>query len=116
IGFVAYDNTNRLAGRYGLERYYDDVLNRNNDNVYVNFFVEIFSNIQDSVTGDKRPEGNIVTSIEPTVQGFLEQILAKYDVTWDPNVSGGIIMDPMTGKIVALAITPSFDLNNFSKE
>ena len=41
IGFVGYDG-DRLDGRYGLERYYEDNLKRDNDAMQQNFFVEIF--------------------------------------------------------------------------
>ena len=44
LGLVGYQG-NTLAGRYGLERQYDNVLSRSDDNPYVNFFAEVFSNI-----------------------------------------------------------------------
>lgn len=112
VGFMAYKE-DELAGRYGLERYYENVLSRNNDSVFVNFFAEIFSNIQDSLIGDKAMEGDIVTSIEPSVQAFLEQELKKTNEKWSSEYSGGIIMNPKTGAIYAMGISPSFDLNNF---
>jgi cell division protein FtsI (penicillin-binding protein 3)/stage V sporulation protein D (sporulation-specific penicillin-binding protein) len=115
IGFVAYKDE-ELAGRYGLERYYEDVLGRNNDEVYVNFFAEIFSNIQETLAGDNSLEGDVVTSIEPSVQSYLERTLAQVRETWDPQVAGGIIMDPMTGEIIALGVIPAFNLNDFREE
>ncbi len=51
IGFVAYDNDNDLAGRFGLERYYEDVLTRKNTGLFGNFFAELFANL-DSAVGD----------------------------------------------------------------
>jgi len=115
LGLVAYSGED-LAGRYGLERYYNEILNRNNDSVYVNFFAEIFSNISETLSGEVNRGGDIVTSIEPSVQGFLEQALSKINETWDSNVTGGIIMDPMTGAIIAIGLAPSFDLNDFKSE
>src|SRR3989344_3123870 len=44
LGFVAYKG-DELSGRYGLERVYDIELSRNDNNLYVNFFAEVFSNI-----------------------------------------------------------------------
>jgi len=115
LGFLAYKE-HELAGRYGLERYYEGVLNRDNDSVFVNFFAEIFSNIQDSFSKDKSLEGDVVTSIEPTVEAFLEQELKKINEKWSSDYSGGIIMDPKTGSIYAMAMAPSFDLNNFQEQ
>ncbi len=115
VGFVAYkDDT--IGGRYGLERYYEDVLGRNNDAVYVNFFAEIFSNIQSTLTEGGSLEGDVVTSIEPSVESYLESTLAKTQEMWGSDQTGGIIMDPMTGEIYALATVPTFDLNNFQGE
>ena len=45
LGFVGYKG-DELGGRYGLERQYDGILARNNDNPYINFFAEVFSNLQ----------------------------------------------------------------------
>lgn len=116
LGFVAYNAENEFAGRYGLERYYEDVLGRNNDTVYVNFFAEIFSNIKESLSSDSKLEGDVVTSIEPSVEVFLEEQLKKISDTWNSDFSGGIIMDPMTGSIIAMALNPTFDPNNFQAE
>lgn len=115
LGFIAY-NENELRGQYGLERYYEETLRRNNDSVYVNFFAEIFSNIQDGLSGDKNLEGDIVTTIEPSVQVFLEQQLASLSTNWNADYSGGIIMDPSNGEIVALGLYPAFDPNNLKNE
>ena len=115
VGFVAYkDDT--IGGRYGLERYYEDVLGRNNDAVYVNFFAEIFSNIQTTLTEGTTLEGDVVTSIEPSAQSYLENALKKSRDEWSSDQTGGIIMDPMTGEIIAMATVPTFDLNNFQVE
>ncbi len=119
IGFLAYDNSSgsgTLAGRYGLERSYEDVLHRNNDNVYVNFFAEMFSNIKNSFSTNSSMQGDIVTTIEPSVQSYLEHELIGVENDWHADFSGGIIMDPTTGAIYAMASNPTFDLNNFQQE
>ncbi len=115
LGFVAYD-TDTLIGRYGLEKYYENILSRAKDNLYVNFFAEVFSNVRDVVkTQEGEGEGDIVTTIEPTVQGFLEDALNEYVAKWSPRSAGGIIIDPITGEVRALALTPTFDPNQFQK-
>ena len=47
---------------------------RNNNDLYVNFFAEVFSDINKTLFKDERPEGDIVTTIEPSVQNFLAVI------------------------------------------
>lgn len=115
LGFVAYKD-NELAGRYGLERYYEETLRRNNDTVFVNFFAEIFSNIQKSFSTDEKLEGNIITSIEPSVQVFVEKEIAKLSQNWNSEYSGAIIMDPQDGQIISMALYPTFDPNNLKDE
>lgn len=114
VGFVGYSNDtgDTLHGRYGLERYYDDILYHDTNKQEVNFFAEIFTNIgniffdtTDSHTGD------IVTTLEPTVGRMLDTILKETQEAWGSTVTGGIIIDPKTGAIYAMNAIPSFDLN-----
>jgi stage V sporulation protein D (sporulation-specific penicillin-binding protein) len=116
VGLIGYDKGNELAGRYGLERYYDDVLKREGDDVFVNFFAEIFSNIRSAVDDDERLEGDIVTTIEPSVEAFLENELSKVTQAYSSDFTGGIVIDPKTGEIFAMALSPSFDPNNPQQE
>ena len=116
IGFVAYDNDNDLAGRLGLERYYEDVLTRKNASLFGNFFAELFASVKDAA-GDARQarEGDIVTTIEPVVEEKLMQVLAEVSGRYGSVETSGIVMDPATGEIVALGTYPSFDPNDFSE-
>lgn len=117
LGFVGYNPDGvTLSGRYGLEKFYNDVLSRSASDTYVNFFAEIFSNVSDSFLGDESSQGSIVTTIEPAVETELEGKLAQVMKTYKSQLTGGIIMNPTTGEIYAMAVNPSFDPNNFSKE
>lgn len=115
LGFVGFKG-NELVGRYGLERFYEDTLKRKSDTLYVNFFAEVFSNLKDVSQDKENLEGDVVSTIEPNVQLYLEQQLKEFDGTWKPDVVGGIIMDPNTGEIKALGVYPSFDPNAYSSE
>lgn len=115
LGLVGYDTTDRLAGRYGLERYYENTLTRQSTGYHVNFFAELFSNIKGvhSLTPEEQNrEGNIVSSIDPAVQSELEKVLTDTQDQWKSDEIGGIIMDPKTGEIYAMALRPGFDPNN----
>lgn len=114
LGFVGYKG-NELAGRYGLERYYNSVLSRGKDNPYVNFFAEVFSNINDSIFNDGVGSGDIITTIEPTVQGLLEKKLSDVSTMYQTDSIGGIIMNPIDGSIYAMSVKPDFNPNDFSK-
>lgn len=113
LGFVGY-NGNILSGRYGLERYYDDVLSRSEEDLYVNFFAKVFSSIGDSIFKKTHREGDIVTSIETSVQSFLEDKLNEISVKWDADSVGGVIINPRTGSIYAMASLPTFNPNKFN--
>jgi cell division protein FtsI (penicillin-binding protein 3)/stage V sporulation protein D (sporulation-specific penicillin-binding protein) len=114
IGFVGYlgaDET-QLHGKYGLERYYDDTLMRDNTVMSVNFFAEIFSNLGNLVYENKSEKvGDVVTTIEPTVSRMLDRVLQETQDTYHSKMTGGIIMDPKTGAIYAMNVAPTFNLN-----
>ena len=115
IGFVAYNNDHEQKGRYGLERYYDQTLTRASENLYANFFVELFGSVKDFLDGAPQT-GDIVTTLEPSVQAELERTLLLYAESWNPELSGGIVMDPKTGEILGMAVSPTFDLNKFNEQ
>lgn len=113
IGFVAYDQ-NALVGRYGLEQYYNDTLSRGGNALYVNFFAEIFSTAQQVLGAQQESRGDLITTIEPSVQQALERELKGVSDEYQPQKVGGIIMDPTTGEVVAMGVYPGFNLNDFS--
>jgi cell division protein FtsI/penicillin-binding protein 2 len=114
LGLVGY-NDKELGGRYGLERQYDSLLARNADNPYINFFAEVFSNMHKTLFENIMPEGDIVTTIEPQVQNFLEKKLIEVKDKYQIDSVGGIIMNPQDGSIYAMSAKPDFDPNNFSQ-
>jgi len=111
VGFLGYKGDD-LAGRYGLERSYEDVLARSDSNLYVNFFAEVFSDIKSLVSGNEF-EGDIITTIEPTVQVRLEKSIKKLDEKWNPDGIHAIVMNPQDGSIYAMASFPTFNVNDF---
>ncbi|MFZ3020111.1 MAG: penicillin-binding protein 2 [Minisyncoccia bacterium] len=116
LGFIGYDEKSNLNGRYGLERFYENTLGRNNSDAYTNFFVEVFSGIKKVLVQGESLEGDIVTTIEPSVQAYLENQLQGVINDWHSEYAGGIIMDPINGEIYAMALVPTFDPNNVQKE
>lgn len=115
IGFVAYDNNNTQEGQYGLEKEYNSTLERTDDDLYTNFFVQLFGGVKSLIEGAPQ-EGDLITTIDPNVQSELEQALVAYDATWHPQIAGGIIMNPQNGEIYAMAVSPTFDLNSFNTQ
>lgn len=113
IGTVSYGSGDVLVGQTGLEASYDGLLLRSGDALYKNFFAELFSNVGNLLVSAKDArEGDIVTTIEPEVQTRLENNIAKVNEQYSSRESGGIIMDPATGAILALVTYPTYDANN----
>jgi len=114
LGFVGYRG-NKLAGRYGLEKYYEGVLAREGEKkTNINFFAEIFAGIKEMV-GAKSEEGDISLTIEPEVQGFLERTLERLREKYSPQMAGGVVIEPSTGKILAMAVKPDFNPNDYGE-
>ncbi|MBI4079869.1 penicillin-binding protein 2 [Candidatus Kaiserbacteria bacterium] len=114
VGFVGYQGDRRV-GVYGLERSYNETLTKWSTGLYVNPFAEIFTNIGAAVAEDPAEGyGNLITSIEPQVQARLEETLDSVMQTYSPKAAGGIVMDPRTGEIVAMAGRPAFDPNTYN--
>lgn len=104
IGFLGYNGDNRM-GQYGVEEYYEKFLsqeikteeNKNND-----------PNI--NLSGE-----NLVLSIDSNIQLFIEEELEKTVKAYSASEGTVIIMEPKTGKIMAMANYPNFDLNEYAK-
>ncbi|MBI5140520.1 MAG: penicillin-binding protein 2 [Candidatus Vogelbacteria bacterium] len=116
LGIVAQskDEGNKFAGRYGVERSYEDILKRSASSLYVNFFAEIFSNLSQKSTD--LSAGDLILTIEPNVENFLSKTISDLDARWDADLSAGIVIDPTSGKIFAMSSLPDFSPNNFRTE
>lgn len=116
LGFVGFEG-DKLTGRYGLEKYYEDILKRDSQEGEVNFFAEIFSGIKEAVTSkDIKGEGSIITTIEPKVQDFLEKTVASVENDWHSDITGGIVINPKNGEVYAMSMNPTFDPNIYNEE
>lgn len=112
LGFLAFKG-NDVVGQYGLERFYNDILSKPKNEIYMNFFAEVFSNIKNTVSLEKNNQGSIVTTIEPVVEQTLESELSATLEKWNADSAGGVIINPQTGEIYAISGFPTFDLNDF---
>ncbi len=112
LGFMAYKG-DEITGRYGIERSYNETLSRGKEDVQINIFAELFSNFSESASLDSEKKADIVTTIEPVVQNFVEQELERTMKKFGSESANGIVINPQNGEIIAMTHLPSFDLNNF---
>jgi cell division protein FtsI (penicillin-binding protein 3)/stage V sporulation protein D (sporulation-specific penicillin-binding protein) len=114
LGFVGYRG-DELVGQYGIEKEFEEFLKGEGD-LKENSFGDIFLGLGRQIfTFSREDEKNLVLTIEPRVQSFLEGTLKKIMDDYSAESSGGIIMDPKNGKILAMAAKPDFDPNFYNK-
>jgi cell division protein FtsI/penicillin-binding protein 2 len=97
LGYVGPNASNTgESGKYGLEKYYNDLL-------------------EGSSTSGSAGGSDLVTTIDPNIQIEAEKILDG--LVSSTGATGGdvMVMDPMTGKILAMGSDPNFDPNNYSQ-
>lgn len=92
LGFVDAD----WQGQYGLEEYYDDLLSGKDRD------------------GDKG--SSLVLTVDYDIQYQAEKLLERAKA--DNNIESGsiLVMDPNSGKILAMANYPNFDPNNYREQ
>lgn len=122
IGIIGFKE-NVIAGRYGLEKQYENTLMRGGK-VYSNFFVDLFSGAKKVISDQDSLEGDIYTTIEPIVQKELEKKILQINNKQNSDMTGAIIMNPYTGEVVAMAKVPTFshtegadfDISNYKND
>lgn len=115
IGFVGFDNE-RVVGRYGIEKKFEEILSLKEKNVHINFFAEVFLNLKKYISEEKdNKEGDIILTLEPKVSRVFFESLSSLKKRWNSEMVGGIIMDPKTGEILAMESLPNFNPNIYSQ-
>lgn len=113
IGFATNDN----VGSYGLEEYYNDVLNGTTGREYGYLGADstVERTIKPAVDGytiHTTIDANIQTIVEKHLYEFNEQYKNNYRFGNGAENVGCVIMDVNTGEILAMASYPNFNLNN----
>ena len=107
IGFYPFMNSNSFAS-YGIEQYYDDILEAKT----ISHRFSLDPNIPDRIP-DLPNGASIVLTIDRKVQAITEEII-KNAVETNKAVSGTILItNPKTGEVLAMATYPSVNLNEY---
>ncbi len=114
IGFVGSDGKEQV-GRYGLESSWQDKLK----GISGMQIQEGDSRGRWIPVSDRNVEAaqdgqNLILTINHTVQFEVEKILKQTMEKFSADSATAIVVDPKTGKILALANQPSFNPNDFS--
>ena len=110
IGFTGYDNN----GIQGIERTFDDYLMGRAGTVYsARTASGLSSEYQYEEAFGAQKGDDVVLTIDESIQSILEKYLEQACVENQLKEGAcGIVMNPQTGEILAMATKPDFDLNN----
>jgi len=113
LGYLTSDS----IGQSGIENYYDKVLSGTDGkfltqsdvrgitlNNSLNYYVEAIDGL------------NVMLNIDINIQNIVEKTLEKIVNEHKPKGVSAIVLDPRTSQVLAMAIYPSFDLNNVPRD
>lgn len=113
IGFTSSDNT----GAAGIEKYYDSFLRgKDGEILYETDLVGLRLN---GAAGAYKPAENgynLRLTIDSGIQAITETALKRAAQQYNPKSAECIVLDPDTFEILAMACTPSYDLNNVPRD
>ncbi len=112
LGFVGIDN----QGLEGLELYYDDVL-RGKPGQAIFERDAVGRRIEDGVAGylPGAPGSDLILTIDYYIQQVAQREVQRATLETGSRLGLIVITDPKTGEILANAIYPTFDIENFAE-
>ena len=111
LGFVGRDG----HGLEGIELSYDKILSGEEKQVFVRkdaWGRPLFSDVNTNLIAMKSNGADIYLTIDSDLQFFFEKELKSVVKKYSAQSALGLIMDPQTGQILAMANAPSFNLNH----
>jgi len=115
IGFVGWKD-DVLGGRYGLEAYFDERLRGVDGSLFQKRDASGgWIGIRDKKITEARDGDTLVLTIDHIVQYQTEKILKGAKEKFDIDGGSVIVLEPETGRVLAMANTPTFDLNGYAK-
>lgn len=116
LGFVAGDD-GREEGKYGLERFYNEFLSGNTG---------LFSGVADArgfflalgrkIIRSSRGGSDVYLTIDYNIQDRARRALEAAAEKWKASSGSVIVIEPTTGKILAMDAIPSYNPNEFNRE
>lgn len=112
LGFTGYDND----GRMGIELMFDDELSGEPGSIISTRSASgTMTDYQYEEMKDSQKGADVVLTIDETIQHFLEKSLEEAVTEYSlKEGAAGIVMNPKTGEILAMATKPDFDVNAYN--
>ncbi|MBI2625619.1 penicillin-binding protein 2 [Candidatus Parcubacteria bacterium] len=113
LGFVGYRGDERV-GQYGLEDFYEGWL-RGQSGAFVGTkdarLGRLFTGAQQFTAA--QAGADLLLTIDQNVQFKAEEILGAVVKRWQATRGTALVLEPKTGKVLALANAPSFNPNSY---
>jgi cell division protein FtsI (penicillin-binding protein 3) len=109
LGYAGVDNKGLAGLELGLER---DLTGRPGKETIVR---DPFGRTIDVVSSTPEQAGrDVFLTLDHTLQAKVESVLRATVARWHATDGTAIVLDPKTGGILAMAVAPGFDANDFS--
>jgi len=108
LGYAGVDN----HGLDGLERSLDGTLSGRpgSETVVKDPFGRAIDLLSEK---PERPGGDVTLTIDHQIQANAEDVLRQTVEHWHAKAASAIVLDPHTGAVLAMAVSPGFDANSF---
>ena len=109
IGFTDYKN----EGKYGIEGFFNAILSGSESLVQYNKTASGKTLLNQNLTNLPKNGSDLFLTIDIKLQEILQNQLKNSLVINKAKSANGIILNPHTGEILAMASLPDFNLNNY---
>lgn len=108
LGYIDRENN----GQYGVEGFYNDRLRPSEESIAKDKGIlgHFDSEDENSLEG-----ASVVLTIDLNIQKKAQELLEEKVKEYDADGGQIVVMDPFTGKILAMANAPTYDPNQYSK-
>jgi cell division protein FtsI (penicillin-binding protein 3) len=108
VGYAGTEN----RGLSGLELQLDDVLAGVSGSKTI--VRDPFGRTIDVLESEQVRDGrDVFLTIDQTLQAHVERVLHRAQTRWAAQSASAVVLDPQTGGVLALAVEPGFDANDY---
>ncbi len=110
IGIVGIDN----QGISGIEYIYDEYLKGDGGSLQI--YTDAHGELMDDLSGfyqDAKSGYDLYLTVDLNIQLSLERVMDNAVKKYNPTDMIGLVLDPMTSEVLAMASRPTFDLANY---